>query len=230
MKKRITFISDTHTKHDKVSGFLTGGDILIHAGDLTSRGSLTEIENFTKWYDKIDNYNTKVFICGNHDFGFEYDNEKVKGLLTGYKTIDYLQDDWMDVGEDIDNMVKIWGTPWQPEFHNWAFNLPRGDKLKEKWDMIPVDTDILITHGPPFGKLDYVPYDNVNVGCEELMKRVQEIKPKIHVFGHIHEGYGYVFDGNTHFINAAVLNGRYEYRNKPVTIDWDPETNQIEFI
>jgi Icc-related predicted phosphoesterase len=230
MKKRITFISDTHTKHDKVSGFLTGGDILIHAGDLTSRGFLTEIENFTKWYDKIDNYDTKVFICGNHDFGFEYDNEKVKGLLTGYKTIDYLQDDWMDVGEDIDNMVKIWGTPWQPEFHNWAFNLPRGDKLKEKWDMIPVDTDILITHGPPFGKLDYVPYDNVNVGCEELMKRVQEIKPKIHVFGHIHEGYGYVFDGNTHFINAAVLNGRYEYRNKPVTVDWDPETNQIEFI
>jgi Icc-related predicted phosphoesterase len=230
MKKRITFISDTHTKHDKVSGFLTGGDILIHAGDLTSRGFLTEIENFTKWYDKIDNYDTKVFIAGNHDFGFQYENQKLRGLLTGYKTIEYLQDDLLMVGDDYDDMVKIWGTPWQPEFHNWAFNLPRGDKLKEKWDMIPVDTDILITHGPPFGKLDYVPYDNVNVGCEELMKRVQEIKPKIHVFGHIHEGYGYVFDGNTHFINAAVLNGRYEYRNKPITIDWDPETNQIEFI
>jgi len=230
MKKRITFISDTHTKHDKLSGFLTGGDILVHAGDLTGRGYITEIENFAKWYDNINNYDTKVFIAGNHDFGFQDDNEKVKGLLTGYKTIDYLQDDWMGIGEDVDTMVKIWGTPWQPEFHNWAFNLPRGEKLKEKWDMIPVNTDILITHGPPFGKLDYVPYDNVNVGCEELMKRVQEIKPKIHVFGHIHEGYGYVFDGNTHFINAAVLNGRYEYRNKPVTVDWDPETNQIEFI
>jgi Icc-related predicted phosphoesterase len=230
MKKRITFISDTHTKHDKLSGFLTGGDILVHAGDLTGRGYITEIENFAKWYDNINNYDTKVFIAGNHDFGFQDDNEKVKGLLTGYKTIDYLQDDWMGIGEDVDTMVKIWGTPWQPEFHNWAFNLPRGEKLKEKWDMIPVNTDILITHGPPFGKLDYVPYDNVNVGCEELMKRVQEIKPKIHVFGHIHEGYGYVFDGNTHFINASVLNGRYEYRNKPVTIDWDSETNEIEFI
>jgi len=230
MKKRITFISDTHTKHDKISGFLTGGDILVHAGDLTSRGYITEIENFTKWYDKINNYDTKVFICGNHDFGFENDNEKVKGLLTGYKTIEYLQDDLLMVGEDYDTMVKIWGTPWQPEFNNWAFNLPRGKKIKEKWDMIPVDTDILITHGPPFGKLDYVPYDSVSVGCEELMKRVQEIKPKIHVFGHIHEGYGYVFDGNTHFINAAVLNGRYEFRNKPITIDWDPETNEIEFI
>lgn len=230
MKKRITFISDTHTKHDKVSGFLTGGDILVHAGDLTGRGYITEIENFMKWYDNINNYDTKVFIAGNHDFGFQDDNEKLRGLLTGYKTIDYLEDELMMVGEDYEDMIKIWGTPWQPEFHNWAFNLPRGEKLKEKWDMIPTNTDILITHGPPFGKLDYVPYDGVNVGCEELMKRVEQIKPKIHVFGHIHEGYGYVFDGNTHFINAAVLNGRYEFRKKPITVDWDPETNELEFV
>jgi len=230
MKKRITFISDTHTKHDKLDGFLTGGDILIHAGDLTGRGYITEIENFMKWYDKINNYDTKVFIAGNHDFGFQDENEKLRGLLTGYKTIDYLEDELMMVGEDYDNMIKIWGTPWQPEFFDWAFNLPRGEKLKEKWDMIPLNTDILITHGPPFGKLDYVKYPNQNVGCEELMKRVEEIKPKIHVFGHIHEGYGYVFDGNTHFINAAVLNGRYEYRNKPVTVDWDSETNELNFI
>ena len=230
MKKRITFISDTHTKHDKVSGFLTGGDMLIHAGDLTGRGYITEIENFMKWYDNINNYDTKVFIAGNHDFGFQDDNQKLRGLLTGYKTIDYLEDELMMVGGDYEDMIKIWGTPWQPEFHNWAFNLPRGEKLKEKWDMIPTNTDILITHGPPFGKLDYVPYDSVNVGCEELMKRVEEIKPKIHVFGHIHEGYGYVFDGNTHFINAAVLNGRYEFRNKPITVDWDPETNELEFV
>jgi len=230
MKKRITFISDSHTKHDKLNGFLPGGDILLHSGDLTGRGYITEIENFMKWYDNINNYDTKVFIAGNHDFGFQDDNQKLRGLLTGYKTIDYLEDELMMVGEDYDNMIKIWGSPWQPEFHNWAFNLPRGEKIKEKWDMIPVDTDILITHGPPFGKLDYVPYNNINVGCEELMKRVEEIKPKIHVFGHIHEGYGYVFDGNTHFINAAVLNGRYEFRNKPITVDWDPETNELEFV
>lgn len=230
MKKRITFISDTHTKHEKLNGFLDGGDILIHAGDLTGRGYITEIENFMKWYDKINNYDTKIFIAGNHDFGFQDDNQKLRGLLTGYKTIDYLEDELMMVGEDYDTMIKIWGTPWQPEFHNWAFNLPRGEKLKEKWDMIPMNTDILITHGPPLGKLDYVRYPNENVGCEELMKRVEEVKPKIHVFGHIHEGYGYVFDGNTHYINAAVLNGRYEYRNKPVTVDWDPETNELEFV
>ena len=229
--KKITFISDTHTKHDKVNGFLPGGDILIHAGDLTGRGYLNEIDDFLKWFDKIDNYDTKIFIAGNHDFGFEDNPNQIKSLLTEYKTVDYLQDDLLLVGKgDYEDMIKIWGTPWQPEFHNWAFNLPRGEKLKEKWDMIPTNTDILITHGPPHGKLDYVPYSNMNVGCEELIKRVNEIKPKINVFGHIHEGYGYVFDGNTHFINAAVLNGRYEFQNKPINVLWDKNTNHLQFV
>ena len=71
MKYKITLISDTHTKHNKLDGFLDGGNILIHAGDLTSRGYVTEIENFMTWYDKIDNYDHKIFISGNHDFGFQ---------------------------------------------------------------------------------------------------------------------------------------------------------------
>lgn len=230
MKKRLTFISDTHTKHEKLNGFLSGGDILICAGDISSRGYTNELESFFKWYDKIDNYDHKIFIAGNHDFGFQDNHDKIKGLLTGYKTIDYLQDEYMGVQDGDEPELKIWGSPWQPEFHNWAFNLPRGEKIKEKWDLIPNDVDILVTHGPAFGKLDYVPYDGINVGCEELLKKIQEIKPKIHCSGHIHEGYGYVFDGDTHFINAAVLNGRYEFRNKPITVNWDPKTNELEFV
>jgi len=230
MKKRITFISDTHNKHNSLTEFLPGGDLLICSGDISGRGSITEIENFLRWYDSLDNYDTKIFISGNHDFGFENENEKLIGLLTGYKNIDYLQDERMDLWYGDDEQLVIYGTPWQPEFHNWAFNLPRGGKLKEKWDKIPVDVDILITHSPPFGKLDFVKYDNINVGCEELMKRIGEIKPKINVFGHIHEGFGYVFDGNTHFINASVLNERYEFRNKPVNVLWDVETNELEFV
>jgi Icc-related predicted phosphoesterase len=230
MKKRITFISDTHNKHNSLTEFLPGGDLLICSGDISGRGSITEIENFLRWYDSLDNYDTKIFISGNHDFGFENENEKLIGLLTGYKNIDYLQDERMDIWYGDDEQLVIYGTPWQPEFHNWAFNLPRGEKLKEKWDKIPVDVDILITHSPPFGKLDFVKYDNINVGCEELMKRIGEIKPKINVFGHIHEGFGYVFDGNTHFINASVLNERYEFRNKPVNVLWDVETNELEFV
>lgn len=230
MKKRLTFISDTHNKHDKLNGFLTGGDILIHSGDLTGRGQTNELEGFFKWYDKIDNYDHKIFIAGNHDFGFQDDADKIKGLLTGYKTIDYLQDEYMGIQDGDEPELKIWGSPWQPEFHNWAFNLPRGEKIKEKWDMIPADTDILITHGPPLGKLDYVKYSYENVGCEELMKRVEEIKPKIHLYGHIHEGRNIVYSDGTLFINAAVLNGRYEYRNKPITIDFDFETGEWDVI
>ena len=89
--KKITFISDTHTKHKKLDGFLPGGDILICAGDITSRGYIEEIKDFANWYDKIDNYDTKIFIAGNHDFGFQDYSENVKGLLTGYKNIEYLQ-------------------------------------------------------------------------------------------------------------------------------------------
>jgi Icc-related predicted phosphoesterase len=229
MKMRLTFISDTHTKHDKLNGFLPGGDLLVCSGDVSSGGYLTEIENFMKWYDKIDNYDHKVFIAGNHDFGFQEENEKLRGILTGYKNIDYLQDELFMFGEDYDDMIKIWGSPWQPEFHNWAFNLPRGEKIREKWDQIPSGIDILITHGPPYGKLDWVKYSNENVGCEDLLSKVQQIAPKIHVFGHIHEGYGYVFDGQTHYINAAVLNGRYEFRNRPVTLDWTRLDNSVEF-
>jgi Icc-related predicted phosphoesterase len=230
-KLKITTISDTHNKHEYLNEFLPGGDILICGGDITSRGYITEIENFVKWFDKIDNYDTKIFIAGNHDFGFQDDLTTVKGLLSGYKTVEYLQDEliMLDVAGYKD-FLNVWGTPWQPEFYNWAFNLPRGETLKEKWDMIPVNTDILITHGPPFGKLDFVKYNTINVGCEELMKKVEEIKPKIHIFGHIHEGYGYVFDGNTHYINASVLDGRYIFKNKPVTFEWDPITNELEFL
>jgi hypothetical protein len=166
----------------------------------------------------------------------ENDPSWASGLLTGYKTIEYLQDDELTLyfdghnGDFPEDNIHIWGAPWQPEFCNWAFNLPRnGEEIKGKWNLIPQNTDILITHGPPFGKLDFVNRGG-NVGCEELLSRVGDVKPKIHVFGHIHEGAGYVFDGTTHFFNASVLNDRYEFRNKPITIDWNPETNEIEFV
>jgi hypothetical protein len=135
------------------------------------------------------------------------------------------------VGDDYQNSVKIWGSPWQPEFCNWAFNLPRmGDQLNEVWHKIPADIDILVTHGPACGYLDCVVGQYDNLGCELLTERIKEIKPKIHVCGHIHTGYGYVFDGNTHFINAAVLNEQYVYAQKPLTINWDPIENKVVFL
>ena len=82
--------------------------------------------------------------------------------------------------------VKFYGSPWQPRFFDWAFNKDRGAPLKAIWDKIPLDTDVLITHGPPHGILDLT-FDKIKAGCEELLLAVQRIKPKVHVFGHIHE-------------------------------------------
>ena len=231
-KFRITFISDTHNKHKQVTSSLPGGDLLIHAGDLSSMGYQHEIQGFCSWFNKLDNYDHKVFIAGNHDWGFQDNTEKIMEIVNSYKGIDYLQDDMILVGgENYDEMVKIWGSPWQPEFYNWAFNLPReGEELRDKWGLIPSDIDILVTHGPAHGYLDRVIGGWEPLGCELLTESIKDKKPKIHVCGHIHSGYGYIFDGDTHYINASVLNEQYVFSNKPLTVDWDPETNQMEFL
>ena len=233
---RITFLSDTHNKHTLVDSFLTGGDILIHAGDFMSSGySSEEAESFFSWYDSIKGYDVKILISGNHDRIMEDRQIWSSGVLKGYKTIEYLQDSELVLyydgpnGDYTNDNLHIWGSPWQPKFYNWAFNLDRGSEIRQKWNLIPQNTDILITHGPPFGKLDRTSYGS-NVGCEDLLNRLVAVKPKIHVFGHIHEGAGYVFDGTTHFFNASVLNDNYEFRNKPITIDWNSDTNEVEFV
>jgi Icc-related predicted phosphoesterase len=228
----ITFISDTHTKHNQITADLPGGDLLIHAGDISSMGYSHEIDNFCKWFNKLDNYTTKIFIAGNHDWGFQNEPAESKMISANYQGITYLQDDSIKIGPSYDESVNVYGSPWQPEFCNWAFNLQKnGEELQHVWGKIPEDTDILITHGPAFGRLDTVEgRRNENLGCELLAERIKVVKPKIHVCGHIHSGYGYLFDGDTHFFNAAVLNERYSYTQKPMTIAWNPDTNEIHYI
>lgn len=226
---KITFISDTHGSHKKLDGFLPGGDLLICGGDITGRGQKHEIDSFCGWYHKIEGYKEKILIAGNHDWGFQKNESESLSLISDHnRKITYLKDQTYFIE---DQEVTIYGSPWQPEFFNWAFNLPRyGNELEEKWKAIPENIDILITHGPPYGILDYAKFSAKNVGCELLLARVKEIKPKIHIFGHIHEGFGYVFNGDTHFINASVLDENYVFRNRPLTIDWNPTTNEVEFL
>lgn len=232
---RISIISDTHTKHGLIPmEDLPGGDLLIHAGDIMNSGyNKNDILDFCTWFHSLEQYDKKIFIAGNHDRMFENHPEGVEELLNIYLDIDYLQDEGYDLYDlDTDTSTKIYGSPWQPEFYSWAFNLPKnGIELAGKWEGIPDNTDILITHGPAFGTLDTVagrPWDNL--GCELLAQRIEVIKPKIHVCGHIHSGYGYEFKNGTHFFNASVLDEQYEYTQKPMTFDWDKETNIIEFI
>lgn len=220
---KLTFISDTHGKHSHLTSkayknILGSGDVLVHAGDVSSMGKAHEIKNFLDWFSNTE-FTHKVFIAGNHDFGFEYHTD----IAPEYKEkgVHYLFD-----SEVVIDGVKFYGSPWQPEFYDWAFNLPRGEKLAEKWKQIPGNTDILITHGPAHGMLDWVP-SGLQVGCQDLFNRVVEVQPKIHVCGHIHCAQGQKNFFGIEFLNACVLNERYEYENKPISLEFDVNDKQI---
>jgi Icc-related predicted phosphoesterase len=226
MTKKIVFISDTHNKHKHLTSkgmgnILGSGDILVHCGDSTSMGHKHEIEQFLKWFSNTD-FEHKIFIAGNHDFGFEEQtdiDQEFKDL-----GVTYLFDNDITI-----DGIKFYGSPWQPEFYNWAFNLPRGEKLAEKWEKIPDDVDILITHGPAYGILDYAPIGG-HVGCEELYRKIVEVKPKIHVCGHIHDSYGQKTIGGIEFLNASVLNDKYEYAHKPIVVEYNTKSKEITYI
>ncbi len=208
---RIVCISDTHNCNEQIK--VPDGDVLIHAGDATVTGRSDEIVLFNKWFASLP-HRFKIFVAGNHDWLFETNNNYARELLSD--EIIYLQDSSTQI-EDL----KIYGSPWQPKFFDWAFNLNRGAELAEKWKLIPDDTDILITHGPPNGILDEVPrkYFIENTGCEELIKKVAEVKPKLHVFGHIHCGYGQTEKFGVKFVNASNCDESYEPTQPPIVID-----------
>jgi Icc-related predicted phosphoesterase len=207
---KFTIISDTHGQHSRL--ILPAGDVLIHAGDVSAKGKPGEVYDFMNWMQQQP-FAHKIFIAGNHDFYFEHTpaNEVAQAVPRG---ITYLNDS----GITIDG-INIWGSPVTPWFYDWAFNRHRGSSIRPHWQMIPPHTDVIITHGPVFGILDRTT-DGTHVGCDDLLLKVQEIKPRLHICGHIHEGYGLVHRDGTDFVNASVLNERYQLVNKPIVIDW----------
>ncbi len=230
-KNEITFvcISDTHTKTHGLS--LPPGDVLIHAGDFTSTGFPDEVEAFNT-YLAAQKYQYKVIIAGNHDLTFDLENydNNLKPRFHSYapRYMDKKSFIAKEVKEKLKDCIyledssceifgyKIYGSPWSPVFYDWAFNLPRGDKILEKWKKIPSDTDILITHGPPHKILDKTS-NNFNAGCEDLLREIKSrIKPKYHIFGHIHEGYGVKEEEGTVYINASICTLSYRPTNKPI--------------
>ncbi len=214
---KIINISDTHSKHGLIpEEWLEPADCIIHAGDISTRGYEHEIENFFIWYSSLTQYKYKILIAGNHDWYFQDNPTYVQELLKKYPDIIYLQDS----GVEIEG-IKFYGSAWQPTFFNWAFNLERGLDIKAKWDLIPVDTQILITHGPALNHGDLVinqhsPNGGQRVGCEDLLKAVERVKPKYHISGHIHCGYGTTTNGDTIFINPSTANEAYQMVNKPI--------------
>ncbi len=206
---KIVCVSDTHNQHWKLD--LPPGDILIHSGDLTFNGTSEEIKNFNNWLlSQREKFNQIFVIAGNHDFLFENSPEQARDILTNAI---YLENSGF-----FYNNLHIWGSPVSPRFMDYAFNRDRGKDIKKYWDLIPVNTDILIIHPPPFGILDTI-RTGISVGCEELLKAIYRIKPKLVVFGHIHESYGLVEKDNIKFVNASSLSYNYRFVNKPLIIN-----------
>lgn len=211
-KFTILAISDTHTLHKKCEKFIPEGeyDMIIHAGDISSVGRKYEVEEFLNWFSSLTQFRHHLMIAGNHDFLFEDDPEMAKSLIP--ENIIYLEDN----GVEIEG-IKFWGSPQTPFFNDWAFNKQRGSEIKKYWDMIDPDTDVLVTHGPPFMILDYIPFNNDYVGCNDLAYRVEQIEPAVHIFGHIHDSHGSVYRHGTSFYNASILNDSY-YPSHPAHI------------
>ena len=206
----LTIISDTHSQHQKLQ--LGSGDILIHCGDFTNCGSLDDTVSFTDFMAE-QKFKHKIVIAGNHDFCFEDKRSREAEKLLRDNDIIYLN----DTGIQIDG-INFWGSPVQPEFMNWAFNRARGADIRKHWDKIHASTDVLITHGPPLGILD-VTFDGRSVGCADLLDSVQNIKPRVHAFGHIHESYGVVELDDIKFVNACNTDHSYRITHPPVRVE-----------
>lgn len=211
---KLVCISDTHSLHRKLA--IPDGDVLIHAGDWGGSGSWREWLDFNNWLDSLP-HKHKVIIPGNHD---EYCEEFfISALQSVGKNVHLLNES----GVTLDG-VTFWGSPWTPEFFNWSFMYARAEG-KKIWERIPDKVDVLITHGPPAGILDTVmrfktdEYQPESTGCIDLLHRVRAVSPKVHIFGHIHEGYGQKTEGGTLFVNASSCTEHYRPINPPQVIE-----------
>ena len=221
---RLVCISDTHGLTDGM--VLPHGDILVHAGDFSNVGSRQDVVKFNDFLSKQP-HKHKIVIAGNHDVSFDAANYaklqpqfhartpvdpiEVKSLLTACT---YLEDSACEV-----EGLKFYGSPWSPWFGGWAFNAERGEPIRKFWTAIPSDVNVLITHGPPIGHGDLCS-DSQRAGCVDLLCEIQtRIRPNVHVFGHIHEGYGITTDGVTKFVNASTCTLRYKPTNSPIVVD-----------
>jgi Icc-related predicted phosphoesterase len=202
---RFACFSDIHN-HD-LPRF--NADVLIVAGDLTGRGTKTE---FLKRLEDLSGYPAKkiIIIPGNHDFFVERHPDLARKFCEERK-ITLLVDQMTTY-----NHINIYGAPWQPEWGKWAYGYPRvPGGGKQHWDKIPESTEILVTHGPPKWILD-LDKGGEHYGCEDLAMRVREVKPKFHIFGHIHCSYGFEVHPYTTYINAAMCSEKYYPLNPPI--------------
>lgn len=213
---RLVVLSDTHGRHRDLS--VPAGDLLVHAGDFTRSGSERELAAFGQWLATLP-HGIKLLVPGNHDFLCQSQPERARELLPGAELL--IGSGGLFAG------LSVWGSPWQPWFKDWAFNLPRGPQLAQHWASAPADLDLLITHTPPAGVLDRT-WRGEPVGCADLSAALPRLRPRLHVFGHIHEARGQArLDSGGLALNASNLNLMYRVAHPPWVIDWEPDGPRV---
>lgn len=227
---RFVLFSDTHGRHDNIPAeHRPAADVLLHMGDFTNTGELEQVQSFSSWLGSYPAAE-KVVIAGNHDVTFQedyyktnfrryhrwgaFDCEEVRAALTNCT---YLE----DTSTTLAAGYEIYGSPWQPEFGGWAFNLNRGAECRKAWEKIPPRPDILMTHGPAKGIVDQCS-NGFHAGCEELLTAVKQRTIPLHLSGHIHEAYGMESDGRTLFVNASTCTLQYNPDHAPIVLDLAP--------
>lgn len=211
---RLILMSDTHGHHRKVA--VPDGDVLIHAGDFTYfNGSTLAIRDFNDWLASLPHRN-KLLIPGNHDSGFAY--PAWRELITAATLL-------INEGTTI-GRLRIWGAPVTPGDRG-AFGAETSYERAELFSRIPSGTDILITHAPPYGILDRASAVDEPQGCDQLRPAISRIKPRVHIFGHVHQGYGMRRLNGTLFVNAALAGASYEIEKKPISIVIRPASQRV---
>ena len=215
---KVICMSDSHLRHSErfCNGIpnrikfpaIPDGDILIHSGDFCVMGDVEETKIAMEWFGSLP-HKHKVMIAGNHDRLFERNPVLARSMVP--KDVIYLEDSLATI-----EGIRIYGSPWTPKFMDWSFTKERGS-MWEIWSKMPDNIDILVTHGPPSGNLGgFLKNEQIDVGDEELLERILQVKPRFHVCGHVHEGTGYHERYGIHFFNAAICNYAYWPVNQPM--------------
>ncbi|MFK7861475.1 MAG: metallophosphoesterase [Granulosicoccus sp.] len=210
---RLVCISDTHGDHEGLE--LPAGDVLIHAGDLSAHGGRAETLAFMKWLGSRGFDNT-LCIAGNHDTFMEQEPLLTKQFAEDHGVL-LLNDSGIVLGG-----LQFWGSPITPRFCDWVFMRDPGEPIEAHWRQIPQNTDVLITHGPPYGIMDVVRRADgqfATTGCPSLLARIKSVSPTAHIFGHIHEGRGTHSQDGVAFYNVSSMNEHYQRVHEPVVID-----------
>lgn len=202
-------MSDTHDTFQDISMLVPEGtDIVFITGDVTYHGKPEELNRLKVYLIKMLKKSKHVVMTvGNHEKGCEANPQlwidSMKEI--GVKLL-------MHEAIEVEG-YKVFGSPWTPWFGGWAYNYHRSIGY-EMWEKIPMDTELLLTHGPPYGILDYV--HGEKVGCINLFNKINNLTElKYHMFGHIHETHGEAQYKGIQFLNSSIMNGDYRFVNKP---------------